>query len=167
MVAGIDVDRLRNTPLFAKLPESFRDSSYVLAAFDPPNLVTAARTGTRIVVTGAPNQPGRPPDLLRHAALTPLWIVVRGDTSLPLTGNYANLNRLLRQTDYTRISAQVTDRLEYDAEGVCLTPEAAAHLEQNIRAIATLTKLPLSVRVEANTVHVTGSAPLDALNHLF
>ena len=136
MIAGLDVDRLRDTPIFPKLPESFREASYVLAAYDPPNLVTASRVGGRIVAT---TKPGAPPELIRHAANTPVWIVVRGDTTLPLTGNLANINRLLQQTIYTRITARIESRVEFDAEGVCAGAEAAEHLEQNLRAIATRT----------------------------
>src|SRR5688572_1044145 len=112
MVAGVDVAALRATPLFAKLPDSFREASYVLAAFDPPNLITASRVGNRISVTGPASQ--GPPDLLRHApANAPLWLVARGDTPLPLTGNLANLNRLLEQTDHTIVTARIADRLEF------------------------------------------------------
>jgi hypothetical protein len=166
IIAGLDIDRLRNTPLFAKLPESFRDASYVLAAYDAPNLVTASRTRNRIVVSG-PAAKGAPPDLLRYAAATPLWIVVRGSAPLPLAGNLANINRLLEQTERTLITATVADRIQFEAEGVCATPAAADHLAGNARAIATLAKLPLDVQVDGNTVRVTGSAAIDAVARLF
>lgn len=167
VVAGLDIDRLRNTSLLGKLPESFRDASYVLAAYDPPNLVTASRIAGRISVAGPTSTKGAPPDLLRHAAATPVWIVARGDATLPLTGNLANINRLLRQTDYTRVTAAVGDRIDFAAEGVCRAPEAAAHLEQNVRAIASLAGLNLDVRRDGLTIHVTGSASIDAVARLF
>jgi hypothetical protein len=165
MIAGLDVDRLRNTPLFPKLPESFRQASYVLAAFDPPNLVTVSRVNGRVV--SANPKSNAPPDLIRHAATTPIWIVARGDAPLPLTGNLANINRLLQQTLYTRVTARIESRVEFEADGVCATPDAAAHLEQNIRALATLAKLPLEVRRDGATVHVTGSASHEAVSRLF
>jgi hypothetical protein len=166
MVAGIDVNALRATPLFAKLPDSFREASYVLAAFDPPHLVTASRVGNRISVTGPASQ--GPPDLLRHApANAPLWLVARGDTPLPLTGNLANLNRLLEQTDHTIVTARIADRLEFQAAGVCRSPAAAEHLEQNIRAIATLARLSVEVRRDGATVHVTGSTAIETLTRIF
>jgi hypothetical protein len=164
-VAGLDVDRLRNTPLFPKLPDAFRDASYVLAAYDPPNLVTASRVKDRIVATN--EKTGPPPELIRYAGTEPLWIVVRGDTALPLTGNLANINRLLQQTLYTRIIARIESRIEFVAEGVCANDAAAEHLEQNIRAIATLAKLPLEIHREAATVRVTGSAAIDIISGLF
>jgi hypothetical protein len=166
MVAGIDVDRLRETPLYNRLPESFRDASRVLAAYDPPYLVTASRVGSRIAVTG-PAATGAPPDLLRYAAAAPIWIVARGSVSLPLAGNLANINRLLSQTDHTRVTATVADRVQFEAEGVCATPGAAEHLAGNVRAIATLAKLPIDVRVDGNIVRVTGSAAVDAVARLF
>lgn len=167
MVAGLDVDALRATPLFAKLPDSFREASYVLAAFDPPNLVTAARVRGRIAVTG-PASNGAPPDLIRHAIPgVPIWIVARGNTALPLTGNLANLNRLLEQTDYTRVTARVAERVEFEAAAVCRSEDAATHLEQNIRAIASLARLTVGVRRDGATVHVTGSAAIDTVARIF
>ena len=165
VVAGLDVDRLRNTPLFPKLPESFREASYVLAAYDPPQFVTASRVKDRIVATS--EKTGPPPELMRHAGKEPLWIVARGDAALPLTGNLANINRLLRQTLYTRITARIESKIDFAAEGVCANDAAAEHLEQNIRAIATLAKLPLEVRREAATVRVTGSAAVETITGLF
>ena len=140
--------------------------SYVLAAFDPPALITASRVGGRISVTG--RAAAGPPDLLRHAAAgAPIWLVARGDTPLPLTGNLANLNRLLEQTDYTRVTARVGERLEFEAAGVCRSEETAAHLEQNIRAIATLARLSVEVRRDGATVHVTGSTAIETLTRIF
>jgi hypothetical protein len=167
MVAGIDVDALRNTPLFAKLPDSFREASAVLAAFDPPNLVTVARVGGRVTVTG-PASNGPPPDLIRHATTgAPIWVVARGNAALPLAGNLANLNRLLEQTDYTRVTARVGERVEFEAAGVCRSDAAAEHLEQNIRAIASLARLTVEVRRDGATVHVTGSAAIDTVARIF
>jgi hypothetical protein len=165
IVAGLDVDRLRNTPLYPKLPDSFREASYVLAGYEPPNLVTASRVNDRVIATGP--KVNAPPYILGHAAAAPLWVVARGDAQLPLTGNLANLTKLLRQTDYTRVTAHVSDRVEFAAEGVCSSESAAEHLEQNVRAIATLTKLPLDIRRDGLTVHVKGATTADALARLF
>ena len=164
VIAGIDVDRLRDTPLFPELPESFREASYVLAAYDAPNLVTASRVKGKIVTTA---KPGVPPSLIWHAANTPIWIVVRGDTPLPLTGNLANVNRLVQQTVYTRVTARIQSRVEFEAEGVCVNDQAAEHLEQNLRAIATLAKLPLEVHRDGATVRAMGSASPETITGLF
>jgi hypothetical protein len=158
IVGGFDIDALRNTALFPKLPENFREASYVMAALDPPNLVTAEIVRGNIRATAPP---GPPPDLARHATAAPIWIVVRGTAQLPLQGNLSNINRLIEQTDYTVISIKLTDKAEFEAEGVCRSAEAAAHLDQNLRAIATLARFPLEVRSEGAKVHATGAAPLD------
>jgi hypothetical protein len=163
IVAGIDVDRIHNTPIYDKLPQNFRDASYVLAAFDPPNLVTASRVQGRIVAT---TPKGAPPDLVQHATTAPIWIVVRGTAALPLTGNLSNVNRLIEQTDYTVVGVTLGEKAEFAAEGVCRTTDAAAHLERNVRAIATLARIPLDVRVEGATVHVTGSTAIEPLVQL-
>jgi hypothetical protein len=165
LVAGLDVERLRQTPLYSKLPESFREASYVLAGYAPPNFVTASRVGGRVVATGP--RVNAPPDILGHAADTPIWVVARGSAVLPLTGNLAIVTRLLEQTDYTRVTVKVGDRVDFAADGVCRSQQIAEHLEQNIRALATLTKLPIEVRRDALTVHVTGSATADAIARLF
>lgn len=166
VVAGLDVDRLRNTPLHAKLPESFREASYVLAALDPPNFVTASRVNGTVKATGP--AVNAPPAILGYAAPgAALWVVARGDAQLPLTGNLANLTKLLRQTDYTRVTAKVADRIDFAAEGVCSSQPAAERLESTIRAMATLLNIPLDVRRDNLTVHVTGSTSADAVAKLF
>ena len=172
VLAGIDLERLRTTPLLPRVPEPWRQASYVLAAYDGKDLVTAARVGARISTTG-PAGAGAPPDLLRHATASPIWLVARGNATLPLTGNLANLNRLLHQTEYTTISARVGDRVDLEIAGYCRTPETAQHLEENLRAIVSLMgiggrqELPLDVRREGSIVRATGSATLDAVGKLF
>jgi hypothetical protein len=164
MVGGFDVAALRQTPLFPKLPENFRDASYVMAALDPPNLVTASLVQGRVQATSPKSTP---PDLARHATADPIWIAVRGSAQLPLTGNLSNINRLIEQTDYTVISVRLADKAEFTAEGVCRTPEAAAHLDQNLRAIATLARLPLQSRADGSTVKVTASSSIEDLLRAF
>ena len=166
VVAGVDLDRLRGTPLFAKIPQSFREGSYTLIGYDGNELVTASRAGSRVTVSG-PAVKGRPPELLQHAGDAPIWVVARGNASLPLTGNLANLNRLLQQTNYTTASARIGERVELEIAGVCDSPAIAQHLEENVRAIASLMKLPLDVRRDGATVHATGSITADAAGKLF
>jgi len=166
VIAGIDLDRLRATPLFAKIPEPFRDGSYALVGYDGKALVTASRTGSRVSVSGGAVK-GNPPDLLRHASDAPIWIVARGSSTLPLTGNLSNLNRLLHQTQYTMVTARVGERVDLEMTGVCVSPEVAQHLEENVRAIATLMKFPLQVRREGTVIHATGSISIEAAGSLF
>src|SRR5436309_15054667 len=50
VVAGVDLDRLRGSPLFAKIPQPFREGSYTLVGYDGKELVTASRAGSRVTV---------------------------------------------------------------------------------------------------------------------
>jgi hypothetical protein len=165
-LAGIDLDRLRTTPLFAKIPEPFRDGSYTLVGYNGKDLVTASRVGQQVRVSGA-GVKGIPPELLRHATDAPVWMVARGSAALPLTGNLANLNRLLRQTEYTTVAARVGESVDVEIAGVCRSPELAQHLEENVRAIVSLMKLPLAVRRDGVTVKATGSVTVEAAGKLF
>jgi hypothetical protein len=165
VLAGIDLDRLRTSPLFGKIPRPFRDGSYTLVGYNGKDLVTAARAGSKVTVSG-PVLKGSPPDLLRYASDAPIWIVARGSSALPLSGNLANLNRLLEQTDYTTVSARVADSVDVEIEGVCASPEIAQHLEQNTRAIASLLQLPLGLRREGRIVYATGSISVEAAGKL-
>ena len=64
----------------------------------------------------------------------------------------ANINRLLHQAEYTAASARGSD-IEATAE--CRTAEAARHLEENIRALASLARFEgLEVTSEGATVRV-------------
>jgi len=166
VVAGLDLDRLRATPLFSKIPEPFRDGSYTLVGFNGKDFVTASRDGKRVRVSGA-GVKGNPPELLQHASDAPIWIAARGSAALPLTGNLDNLNRLLQQTDYTSATARVGERVDVEIAGFCRSPEIARHLEQNVRAIASLMKLPLEVRRDGAIVRATGSITVDAVGKLF
>ena len=165
-LAGIDLDRLRTTPFFAKLPDPFREGSYALIGYAGAELVVASRVGSRVVVSGRAVR-GNPPALLQYASAAPIWIVARGDAALPLTGNLTNLTRLLQQTEYTTVTAQVGERVDLAIRGVCRTPDGAQHLEDNARAIASLMKLPLDVRRDGAIVHATGSISTDAAAKLF
>jgi len=165
VVAGLDLDRLRAGPLFAKLPESFRDGSYALAAFNGRDVVIATLAAGHVTVSG-PGGTGAPPDLMQHAAEAPLWIAARGGATLPLTGNLANINRLLHQTEYTTVAASVGEHIDLQIAGLCLTPEDARHLEENIRAIASLMKLPFTVVRDGAVVRVEGSVSADVAGKL-
>lgn len=70
-----------------------------------------------------------------HSAI---WAVVRGDAHLPLPGNLANLNRLLRFTDYATAAIQGDSTLHIDLTGYCARPDKAQHLEESMRALLTL-----------------------------
>jgi len=178
-VAGVDVSRLRGTALYEKLP--FQDARYVLAASDGKEWLVVARgplaggtaiapgihaVGSDLLVKAAAAQHRTgttgAPDLLARAADAPVWLAARGSISLPVTGNLSNINRLLHQTEYLTVAAHVSDRVDVDAVGICRTPEIAKHLEENVRALASLLlpKYPVEVRSEGSTVRATASLPV-------
>jgi hypothetical protein len=165
VLAGLDLDKLRAGPLFSKLPDAFRNGSYALVAFNGRDVAIATLAAGHVTISG-PAGTGAPPDLLRHASAAPLWMAARGSTTLPVTGNLANLNRILHQTEYTTVAASVGERIELHIEGLCRTPGAAQHLEENVRAIASLMKLPFSVVRDGAVVRVDGAVSADAAGAL-
>jgi hypothetical protein len=166
VLAGADLDRLRSTPLFVKLPDALRDGSYVLAAYSGKDLTTATRSARGVTVSGAAGQ-GAPEDLLKRAPDAPLWLVARGNVTLPLAGNLANINRLLHQTQYAVVSARPGERFELRADAFCRSDADAQRLEENVRAIGSLTRFPLEVAREGATVRVTASVAPEVLGKLF
>jgi hypothetical protein len=181
-VAGLDIARLRSTPLAEKLP--VRDASYALAASDGKDWLVVARgqlpggtpiangisaIGSEELVKAAVMQhrTGKTgaPDLLARAAEAPIWLAARGSMTLPVAGNLSNINRLLHQTEYMTVTAQVGERVDVNATGDCRTPEQAKHLEENIRALASLllAKYPVEVRTEGTRVRATASLPVNVV----
>ncbi len=181
-VAVADLTRLRATPLSARLPvpDALREASEVLAVYDGKDWAIAARgawtqppagataIAPHVAATGAPDlvrkmaaRPRGGQDLLAHApAAAPAWLVTRGSVGLPLTGNLANLNRLLRQAEYTSIALRPGAQVDLDATALCATPERAQHLEENLRALASLARVEISVTREGNTVHARTAMPV-------
>ncbi len=181
-VGFADLTRLRGTPLYASLPvpDALREASEVLAVYNGKDWAIAARgawtqppagataIAPHVAATGAPDlvremaaRPGGGQDLLAHApSAAPAWLVTRGSVSLPLTGNLANLNRLLRQAEYTAIAVRPAAQLELDATAFCATSERAQHLEENIRALASLARVEISVTRDGNTVHARAAVPV-------
>jgi hypothetical protein len=202
LLAGLNLDELRASPLYPKLPlavrailEPFRDAAYLLLASNGKDIAAIARgrfrqapPGATLVAPGlavAGRQDGRngAPDLLARAASLaagrPIWMVARGGITLPFTGNAANLNRLLRNTEYAAIAARIGSGIEIDATAVGRTTEAAREVEENLRAILTLiaaadarqpdlVALIRSIRIsrEDRTVHGALSAGPDAADRL-
>ena len=213
LLAGLNLDDLRASPLYPKLPpaaralaEPLRDAGYLLLASNGKDLLTIARGRFReappgatlvapgLAVAGTPgsvraaiaqHQTGRDgaPDLLARAASVaggkPIWVVARGGVPLPVTGNAANLNRLLRNMEYAAIAARIGSRIEIEATAAGRTAEAGREFEENLRAILSLTAAAsarqpdlvalihaITIRREARTVRVTLSAGTEAVDQL-
>jgi hypothetical protein len=162
-VAGIDLKALRDSPLYPRLPaaarafvESFGSSPYALQAYARGELLLAARGAPPgwtaaphgVSLSGAPDlvqaaiAPHPRSTLIESAELLaaryPVWAVLRGGTVLPLTGNLANLNHLLRDAQTLKLGVRLNDRLSLELAADCATPDAAAHLESSIRALLSL-----------------------------
>ena len=182
LLAGLNLDELRASPLYPKLPpavralaEPLRDAGYLLLASNGKDLLSLARGRFRdappgatlvapgLAVAGSPDsvhaaiaqhKTGRDgaPDLLARAASVAdgkqIWMVARGGVPLPVTGNAANLNRLLRDTEYATITACIGSRIEIEATAVGRTAEAGREFEESLRAILSLTAAASARRPE-------------------
>jgi hypothetical protein len=193
-LAGIDLDGLRSSPLYPKLPPAalaflapFAHAHRVLIASTGVELLTIARgvvpgatqIAPDLALSGAPSlvaaaiTPHPPSSILglaeSVAAVRPLWVAVRGGVTLPLEGNLANVNNLLRGAEYVTLALDPGDPADLQLVARCLTPEAALHFERSFRALVSLaaahaTVLESTRIVRQNrVVRVSLSAPLDAL----
>ena len=169
VLAGVDVDGLQSSPLAGALP-ALAGASRVLVAWNGKDmlLVSAGKSAGTPALTGSPDavkaataqhQTGKPgaPRLLQLASAIPagrqVWVVARGGVALPLTGNAANLNRILALTESVTLSARVDAAVRVEAVMVGRSPEAAQQLEQSLRGILTLARLSgVEVRREDWTV---------------
>ena len=201
VLAGLDLDRVRASPLQAKLPaagraflEPFGRAHYVLIASTGVELLTIARgvvpgatqRAPDLALSGAPNliaaaTAAHPPAGILApaqsvAATHPIWIAVRGGVALPLEGNLANINNLLRGTEYVTLGAEPGDPSNLELVARCPTPDAALRFEQSFRALVSLAAaanarqpaiagMLQSIRIgrEERVVRVSLSAPLNAL----
>ena len=203
-LAGVDLDRLRASPLYARLPpaaqaflQPFAHAHRVLIASTGVELLTIARgvvpgatqIAPDVALAGAPGlisaaTAAHPPAGILApaesvAAGSPIWIAVRGGVTLPLEGNLANVNNLLSGTEYVTLVVEPGDPTQLELVARCPTPEAALRFEQSFRAVVSLAAstnarqaatagLLESIRIgrEERVVHVSLSAPLDALAKL-
>jgi hypothetical protein len=172
ILAGIDLSRLRASPLHQQIPpaaaaflEPFRDADSLLAALGGRDYVVVARGSFRqpppgytllapgLAAAGSPawlsaaaaqyrsRSTGAPVLLERAeplAAASAAWIVAAGNATLPVSGNAGNLNRLLRLTQFATLSVHLGNGIALDAVGMCDTPDSARHLEETVRAFATI-----------------------------
>src|ERR1039457_5336168 len=132
-LAGIDLDRLRASPLYARLPPV--DLAF-LGPFDHAHGVLIAATGVELLTIARGVVPGATqlaPDLAlwgapaliaaataapppagtlgaaESVAARPIWVAVRGGVTLPLEGNLANVNNLLRGAEYVTLALDPGD----------------------------------------------------------
>ncbi|MBV9505176.1 MAG: hypothetical protein JO323_09250 [Acidobacteriia bacterium] len=76
----------------------------------------------------------------KPAGNEPIWAVLRGDAHLPLTGNGANLNRLLHFTTFTTVRAEFNPGIHIAMRGEGATADSARQLEESLRAMVSLAR---------------------------
>jgi hypothetical protein len=207
-LAFLDLDQLRASPLIGHLPanvaamlEPFRNAHRVLIASCGSELLAIARG----VVPGATQVPRNvsllgAPDLIAAGTVThprapllaiaepvarghAIWIAVQGGITLPLEGNLANVNTLLRDAESATVTVDLhgpaTSQLTTQLAAHCNSPAAAVHFEQTVRAIVSLTAATtrrqpamnalwngIEITRDDRVVRATGSLSADALAHL-
>jgi hypothetical protein len=182
VLAGAELSAIRKW-----VPDSLREASDAMVAYNGKdvlfilrgNFTQAPMGGTLInphlALAGSPEairaaqQSTGASSLLGLAPKRPVWLVARGGGSLPLTGNAANLNKLVRLTDYVTAGVNVGSRYDIEIEARCPSADAARQVEETVRAAFTLA-LPADVvnGVERSdsTVRVTASASPELIGKL-
>ncbi len=144
---------------------SLRDTAYLLAAYNAHDLLfigrgkyAAAPPGATLVsgglaVSGTPESvraavaqhqsgvSGSPRLVELTAGIAggrPVWMVIQGGVTLPLTGNASNLNRVLHLTQYVTMTLQIDSRIQLEADAVGRNANASRELEESLRALLTL-----------------------------
>ena len=153
-LAGLNAEQMRHSALAAEVPllEPFRDARAVLAAYTSQGVLIAVRrqagappevNGPADLVEQAKKGGGGAPDLLADAeqvaGANEIWAVVRGNVTLPLTGNAANVNRLLRNMEFAAVTLREQSDVEIALRARGVTAEAARHFEETLRATLTMT----------------------------
>lgn len=213
VLAGLDLDRLRATPLYSKLPAaaiaiagSIHSASSAmlayngkellviaqgrfaevppgaalaspnLALFGAPGLVTAALAQHRMGATGAPSLAALAKPI---AAGHQIWVVSQGGAPLPLTGNAANLSRLMQNAESVTVTSNVDSGLALAVTALGRTADSARAIEETLRADITLAaaaethqpqlaRLLRSIQIDRDdrTVRITLTADADAAARL-
>ena len=179
-LAGIRFDQLRTSPLFDKVPAGFRSVDQMLVAFTGAEVLTISRTGSaEPALAGSPalvaaaTAPHASPAVLAIAETVaaghPIWMALRGGAPLPLTGNLANLNNLVRLADTITLTANVAGTVDLELTARCPSAVFAQQFEQRLRAVISLATAANKVRPaihltrDQQTVHATLSAPTETI----
>jgi hypothetical protein len=133
--------------------------------------------------TGKPGSAGLIDYASKQAGSDCMWLVARGGTDLPVTGNARNLNRLFRNIEYAVLSANPAAGLDLRLTALANSEPAAREFEESVRGALSLASaaesrnpqiasLLNSVDVRRTgptataSLHVPASA-IDALFHSF
>jgi hypothetical protein len=142
-----------------------RDASYLALAYNGRDVLAVARGAFReppagavllakdLAVSGsaqavraatAQHKTGRTgvPWLLSHAAeaanASQAWAIAQGGVTFTLSGDAANVNRILSFVDYASVAIHLDSGVRIDAVGAGRDQESAQHLEETLRAFFTL-----------------------------
>jgi hypothetical protein len=168
IVADANLDRLRGTPLWGAVPaglaEPFGQASRVMAASAQDEWLVLARGNFAQPPAGgrwlAPGVAAAGSDRLTaeaerqwrsarvarpliefavaHADGSALWIAARGGVDLPLSGNYANLNRLLADVEFACVAVHLDGACRFELRAESRSEAAAQRFEQTLRAMLSL-----------------------------
>jgi hypothetical protein len=205
LLAGLKLDRLRASPLYQRVAalDPVRDASYLLITSDGRSLVWIARgdfrqapagatlLGPNLAISGpadavrnatAQHAAGNSgaPDLLEQAAplagSADIWAVIRGGIALPLAGNAANVNRILKLIDYGTLTVRLGSSIDVEITGICHAADAGERLEETVRAIVSLAEAAnprlaaalksVQIRREGTIVHATLATDADSVGKL-
>jgi hypothetical protein len=195
----------RQLPLVTPFLEAFRQAGQLLIAYDGQDALMVARgafasapAGATLVapglVLGGPDRairaamarrsrgPHAPSALLGFAAgvaAKPVWMVAPGGVTLPLSGNAANLNRLLRDSEFASVTAAPGPRIQLEATAVGRSADAARDVEETLRGMVAMMTMAekrgspaaallgaVEIRREGHVVKATVSATPYALENL-
>ncbi|HEX3744790.1 MAG TPA: hypothetical protein VHW09_12700 [Bryobacteraceae bacterium] len=168
ILAGVHLDRVRNSPLRQQFPptaaaflESLGATRSALIASDGARYLVLAHGDFRVAPAGSTLlarglAAAGSPDwlhaatvrqaagrnwLLPHAeniAGADIWMAAAGNAHLPVTGNGENLNGLLHATQYTTLTVGLSDPVTLELVANCSGDEPARHLEESVRALANI-----------------------------
>jgi hypothetical protein len=157
---------------FAQAPAGATLAADNLAVFGSPQLVAVALAQHRSHSAGAPALVALAESI---AAGRQVWIVAQGGAPLPLTGNAANLNHIIRNAESVTIAANIGASLALTVAALGRTDGSARNIEETLRADITLAaaaesrrpdlaKLLRSIQIDRNdrSVRITFSADADA-----
>ncbi len=141
-----------------------REASSVVMVYDGKNLLFIGRGSFRAAPSGgtlldsrialmgpqpliriatAQHATGRAgaPALIAQAepiAKQPIWAVLSGAATLPLSGNSENVHRLLRLANFVTLAVEAHSGIALHLQGHCQSAEKAQELEQTMRGLLTM-----------------------------
>jgi hypothetical protein len=133
--SGKDILLVANGP-FPEPPTGTTLIAPGVAVAGSPGSVRAAQAQYKTNAAGEPELVSQADAV---AAGNQIWILARGDVPLPLTGNAANVNRLLRNMEFAAVTMAVHSAIEFTVTARGRTPDAARHFEETLRATLTMT----------------------------